>query len=38
MIKAKALSTEKGYLVLSYEFEGWDEYLDAKQKKADSVF
>jgi hypothetical protein len=38
VLEAKALSSEKGYLVLSYEFEGWGEYLDMKNKKTDSVF
>jgi hypothetical protein len=38
VLEARALSDEKGYLVLTYEFDGWDEYVDAKHKKADSVF
>jgi len=38
VLDARALSTDKGYVVLTYEFEGWNEYVDAKNKKADSVF
>jgi hypothetical protein len=38
VLEAKALSTEKGFLELSYEFNGWDAYLDALKKKASTVF
>jgi hypothetical protein len=38
VIEADALSQEKGYLKLNYEFDGWDEYVDAQKKKAGTVF
>jgi hypothetical protein len=37
-IEAKALSQEKGYIILTYEFDGWDAYVDAKKKQAGTVF
>lgn len=37
-LETKALSNEKGYVVLSYEFDGWDEYADELKKKQDTVF
>jgi hypothetical protein len=37
-IEAKASSAEKGFLVLGYEFNGWDEYVDMKKKAAGTVF
>ena len=38
VLEAKATSTEQGFLQLSYQFDGYDEYLHAKNEKADSVF
>lgn len=38
VLETKALSTEKAFIVLVYEFDGWNEYVDARKKKADSVF
>jgi hypothetical protein len=38
VLDAKALSTEKGFLHLVYEFDGWNEYVDAKKAKAGTVF
>ena len=38
VIEAKALSQEKGYIILTYEFDGWDAYVDAKKKQAGTVF
>jgi hypothetical protein len=38
LLEAKASSTEKGYLSLGYEFDGWHEYADAIKKKAATVF
>ena len=37
-LEGKALSLEKGYLVLTYEFDGWKEYADMLKKKAATVF
>lgn len=37
-LEAAALSTEKGYLLLSYEFMGWGDYVDSKKAKSDDVF
>jgi hypothetical protein len=37
-LEAKAMSTEKGFLVLSYEFDGWSQYLDGVKKKQTTVF
>lgn len=37
-LTAIALSTEKGYLRLAYEFEGWDAYVDSKRAKEGEVF
>ena len=38
VLEAKASSTEQGFLVLKYEFDGWNEYVEAKNNKTDSVF
>jgi hypothetical protein len=38
VLEAKASSTEQGFIVLKYEFDGWNEYVEAKKNKADSVF
>jgi hypothetical protein len=38
VLEAYALSTEKGYLKISYEFEGWDKYVDSLKAKAGTVF
>jgi hypothetical protein len=38
VIEASALSSEKGFLKISYEFEGWDAYVDALKEKAGTVF
>jgi hypothetical protein len=37
-LEAVALSQEKGYLSLSYEFEGFEQYEDKKKEKQDTVF
>jgi hypothetical protein len=37
-LEAKALSREKGFLILGYEFDGWQEYVDMKKKAAGTVF
>ncbi|MGE5570922.1 MAG: hypothetical protein ACM3S5_17955 [Rhodospirillales bacterium] len=37
-LEAKALSTGQGYLVLTYEFEGWNEYIATKKAEESSVF
>jgi hypothetical protein len=37
-LKAVALSREKGYLSLGYEFEGWEQYVDSKKEKQDKVY
>jgi hypothetical protein len=37
-LSAEALSQEKAYLRLSYEFEGFVQYEDSKKEKAKSVF
>lgn len=31
-------SGTKGYLRLSYEFHGWDEYVDAQEKRQNGIF
>lgn len=36
-LEAKALSSEKGYIVLSYEFEGFEQYADQKKAQKDQV-
>jgi hypothetical protein len=38
VLEATALSREKGYLSLAYEFEGWEQYVDRKKEKQDKVF
>jgi hypothetical protein len=38
VLKAGALSREKGFHKLTYEFDGWNEYVDALRKKAGTVF
>jgi hypothetical protein len=38
MLSAAAASVEKGYLRLTYQFDGWSEYAEAKAKKAGTVF
>jgi len=38
VLEANTLSTEKGYLVLRYEFAGFSEYAGAKKAKAGKVF
>ena len=35
---ARALSREKGYISLEFEFEGWVEYLDKQKEKQDTAF
>jgi len=37
-IETVALARDKAYLVVSYEFEGWDAYVDQKKHKQDKVF
>jgi hypothetical protein len=37
-LKAVAISREKGYLSLGYEFEGWEQYVDSKKEKQDNVY
>ncbi len=37
-LEAKALNPKRGYLLLSYEFEGFGSYVNANQNKEDSVF
>ncbi|MEI9969760.1 MAG: hypothetical protein WDM87_14475 [Terracidiphilus sp.] len=36
-LEAKALSSDKGYVVLSYEFDGWGRYADQRQAQKDKV-
>lgn len=38
VLEALALSDERGYLIVSYEFEGWEEYVEAKKADAGKVF
>jgi hypothetical protein len=38
VLEASALSREKGFLKLTYEFDGWDEYVDALKKNEGTVF
>jgi hypothetical protein len=38
VLEAKAISSEKGYLVLSYEFEGFAQYAAEKRAQKDKVF
>lgn len=38
VIEAKALSINKGYIRLTYEFPGWDEFVDTVNTKKNSVF
>jgi hypothetical protein len=38
VLEAKALSQEKGYILLTYEFDGWAAYVDSVKKKAGTVF
>lgn len=37
-LEGAGLNRTDGYLMLSYEFEGWGKYLDEKKAKQDSVF
>jgi hypothetical protein len=37
VLEAKALSREKAFLILVYEFQGWNQYVDAKAAKANTV-
>lgn len=37
-LEAKALTTTTGYLILGYEFEGFNEYNTLKKEKADTAF
>lgn len=37
-LKATGINRTEGNLLLSYEFEGWDNYVDEKKAKQDSVF
>jgi hypothetical protein len=37
-LEAKALSSDAGFLALAYEFEGFEEYVDAKTANAGKVF
>jgi hypothetical protein len=37
-LEAVALSREKGYISLGYEFEGFEQYMDKKKEKQDNVF
>lgn len=38
VLKADAISEDTGFLLLSYEFQGFEKYVDAKEAKAGSVF
>jgi hypothetical protein len=38
VLEAKGLSAERGFLELTYEFDGWDEYVDSLKNKENSVF
>lgn len=38
VIDTSALSQETGHLILSYEFDGWEEYVTFLKKKAGTVF
>jgi hypothetical protein len=38
VLEANALSRDKGYLTLTYEFQGWGEFVDEMKKKANTVF
>ena len=38
VLKADAISEETGFLLLSYEFQGFEKYVDAKEAKAGAVF
>jgi len=37
-LEVMALSRETGYLGLTYEFEGWEQYADERQAKKSDVF
>lgn len=37
-LEASALSTEEGYILLTYELEGFEEYSESKKAKQGSVF
>jgi hypothetical protein len=37
-LQAKALGLNKGYVVVAYEFPGWNAYVDSRKAKQDSVF
>jgi hypothetical protein len=37
-LEAKALSQEYGFVMVSYEFEGWKEYLKGKKQDEDKTF
>jgi len=36
-VEARALSPEKGYLMLIYEFDGWNAFVNERNAKANSV-
>ena len=38
VLQARADSTAIGFLRLTYEFDGWNEYVDAERKEAGTVF
>ncbi len=38
VLAARALSSDMGRLELAYEFDGWEQYLDAVKKKAGAAF
>jgi hypothetical protein len=38
VIEASALSQEKGFLRIVYEFDGWNQYVDEVKAKAGTVF
>ena len=37
-LEANALSTEKGFLDIFYEFDGWSAYVASKKAKSNKVF
>ncbi len=37
-LDSKAMSTEKGYVTLSYEFTGWGKYVDSSKADENKVF
>ena len=37
-VEAEALSLEKGFVTVAYDFDGWSAYLEARKRKAGTVF